>query len=42
MLIRTQRLIIRDLETDDKIPFAKMAEDGSVRMILTGIIWLIR
>ncbi len=30
MLIRTQRLIIRDLETDDKIPFAKMAEDGSL------------
>lgn len=30
MLIETQRLIIRDLETGDKIYFAKMAADGSL------------
>lgn len=30
MLIETQRLIIRDLKEDDKIPFAEMAADGSL------------
>lgn len=28
--IETQRLLIRDVETDDEIPFVKMAADGSL------------
>lgn len=30
MLIETQRLIIRDLQTEDEIPFVEMAADGSL------------
>lgn len=30
MLIETQRLVIRDLEQEDEIPFADMAADGSL------------
>lgn len=33
MLIDTQRLTIRDLKTEDEIPFAKMAADGSLNDI---------
>ncbi len=28
--IETQRLLIRDVKTEDGIPFVKMAEDGSL------------
>lgn len=30
MRIETQRLLIRDIKTDDEIPFVKMAADGSL------------
>lgn len=30
MQIETQRLLIRDIETDDAIPFAIMAADGTL------------
>lgn len=30
MQIETQRLLIRDIRTEDKIPFAEMAADGSL------------
>ena len=30
MQIETQRLLIRDVKTDDEIPFVKMAADGSL------------
>ncbi len=30
MRIETQRLLIRDIRTEDKIPFAEMAADGSL------------
>ena len=30
MQIETQRLLIRDVKTEDKIPFAEMAADGSL------------
>lgn len=33
MLIDTQRLTIRDLKTEDEIPFVKMAADGSLNDI---------
>lgn len=33
MLIETKRLIIRDLQTEDEIPFAEMAADGSLNDI---------
>lgn len=31
MLIETRRLLIRDLKTEDVIPFAEMAADGSLK-----------
>ena len=30
MLLETERLIIRDLESEDEIPFIEMAQDGSL------------
>lgn len=36
MFLETQRLIIRDLETGDAIPFAEMAVDGSLNDIGFG------
>ena len=33
MLIETQRLVIRDLKTEDVVPFAEMAADGSLNDI---------
>ena len=33
MLIETQRLVIRDLQTEDVVPFAEMAADGSLNDI---------
>lgn len=33
MLIETQRLVIRDLQTEDEVPFAEMAADGSLNDI---------
>lgn len=33
MLIETQRLVIRDLKTEDEVPFAEMAADGSLNDI---------
>lgn len=37
MEIETQRLLIRDVKTEDEIPFVKMAADGSLNMCLIRI-----